>query len=73
MEDEDWLTLQTLKSPQTGTVGLEGAQVWAHAFKHFRLSHQTRQQQVLYLPYYCHCFFTTSTFTDQQFLDYHGA
>jgi hypothetical protein len=61
MEDEDWLTLQMFRSPQTGIVSLEGAQVWANAFKHFRLPHQTWQQQVLYLPYQRHCFFTTST------------
>jgi len=41
VEDEDRLTLQMFKSPQTGIVSLEGAQVWAHAFKHLRLPNQT--------------------------------
>lgn len=62
MDDEECLTLLMFKSPQTGIVSLEGTQVWAHAFKHFRLPNQTWQQQVLHLPHHHHSFFATSTF-----------
>lgn len=73
MEDEDRLTLQMFKFPQTGTVSLEGALVWAHATdtsdcftKHGNSRFCT-----------CRIIVTVSSplplFTDQQFLYCHCA
>ena len=72
-EDEDWITLQMFGSPQTSIVNLEGAQVWAHAFKHFRLPYQHGNSR------FCTCLINVTVssplplFTDQQFFYCHGA
>jgi hypothetical protein len=61
--NEEKLSLQTFKSPQTGIIDLAEAKVSPRQFQNLRLSHQTKELAFLSCLFVtATTFFTVSTF-----------